>query len=141
MASAKYAEQSKHKIFKMRTARLVFSFVQRFTFEVQVITKAIGNLRSFVTAYGEVKRRPFFNFTFGPDMPPVFRNDPVHNGETDARSFEFMRGVQALKYAEEFIIVEHIKPGAVVADEKHNISILHFRADMNDRPFLLAGIL
>ena len=43
--------------------------------------------------------------------------NPGHIGQADARAFELVLIVQALKYTEEFVGLQRIKPGAIVANK------------------------
>jgi hypothetical protein len=59
-------------------------------------------------------------------------NDPLHNRQADAGAFKFVRAVEALKDAEQFVRIPHVKTGPVVAHEIDVLVLLKFAADFND---------
>src|SRR5882762_7553162 len=60
---------------------------------------------------------PLADFRFGPDASAVPVYDALHGREPDAGSGVFVRGMQALKRAEELVGIGHLETRTVVADK------------------------
>ena len=61
---------------------------------------------------------------FSPNSPSVAMNYALHCSQTDACTFKLLDGVQALKRAEQFICILHIKSCAVITDVVYRLAIL-----------------
>jgi len=93
---------------------------------------------------GEVECRAFLFFGFNPDAATVAEEDALNVGEADARAFEFLFEVQALKDAEEFANVLHIKAYTIIA-HKYNVLVgrslgTYFDFSGFSRPSVFDGI-
>src|SRR5262245_17040999 len=80
---------------------------------------------------GEVERRSTRYFTLCPDAATMPAYDPLHRGETDARSLELGRRVQPLEDPEELRRKGHVEASAVVAHEVHRLPVLLRGAELD----------
>ena len=79
---------------------------------------------------------------FGPDKSPVLLNNAVHGGQADPSPGKFGLGVQALKHAEKFARIPHVKPGAVVPyQDNHRLTWLLDGVNFDHRRASARGIL
>jgi len=62
-------------------------------------------------------------FGLCPNAPAMAMDDALHNRQSDARAFKFIRAMQPLKNSEQFVCILHVEARAVVADEK---DIFHY---------------
>src|SRR5690606_28238252 len=65
----------------------------------------------------EVEDRPLAFAGFRPDAAAMALDDPLHYGQADAGAFKIFHAVQALKHAEEFLRILHVKARPVVLDK------------------------
>src|SRR5215468_9376022 len=61
---------------------------------------------------------------FGPHLPTVAMDDPLHGGEADSGAFESIGPVETLEDAEELVDVSHVEADAVVPDEQRHCLVL-----------------
>jgi hypothetical protein len=73
--------------------------------------------RSSHWSKGKIKGGSFAYFPLGPDLAAMAMDNTLDQGEADAGAWEFSFRVQALKGAEKFVGVGHVKTGAIVADK------------------------
>src|ERR1039458_6296059 len=69
------------------------------------------------TLEGEIEGGAFFRLGFRPDAAAVTLDDALDDGQAHAAAFKLIGRMQALKDAEEFVGVRHLKTGTVVPDE------------------------
>src|SRR4029434_3098504 len=74
---------------------------------------------------GEIEDGAASGFAFGPYPPPMPRHDALHDCEADPRTRKLFDAVQALKDAEELVVIAHIESDAVILDTVHRF-ILQF---------------
>src|SRR4030095_4418769 len=74
---------------------------------------------------GEVEDSAASGFAFGPYPPLMPRYDALHDGKTDASTRKLFDTVQALKNAEELVVIAHVESDAVILDTVHGF-ILQF---------------
>src|SRR6202022_1785057 len=65
----------------------------------------------------EIKGGAALQRSLRPDAAAMAMDDPLHNGQSNAGSFEFIGAMQPLEHAKEFVCVLHVKSGSVVAHE------------------------
>src|SRR4029077_14491589 len=69
----------------------------------------------------------------GPDAAAMPVQNALHCRKSDARTFEVLRSMEALKDPEKFVGIPRVKSNSIVAN-KHNCFVPHFfRADLDDR--------
>ena len=69
---------------------------------------------SLVFSKRKIERRAFVHFCLSPDPAAVTVNDALAGRQADAAAREFIRRMQALERAEEFVRIRHIEADAVV---------------------------
>ena len=75
-----------------------------------------------------------------PGPAAMTADDSTDVCQTDARTFEILLPVQALKNPKEFVCIIHIKPHAVIADEDDRLGFtLPFAPDFNLRTLSRTG--
>src|SRR5512143_2155135 len=78
---------------------------------------ALGNARQ-----GEVERCALAHLALSPSAAPVAADDPANVCQADARAFELLDAVQALKDAEQLVRLGHVEAYTVVPDVDHNLA-------------------
>src|SRR5262249_9802916 len=76
------------------------------------------------------------DLAFGPNPAPMSAHDPLDDRQPDAGAFELLLQVQALKHAEQFVHIFHVKADAVVFDKVRDcvwLSIIRQPADFDLR--------
>ena len=81
----------------------------------------------------EIKSGALIDLGFRPDAAAVFVHDALDRGQADARAFEFVLPMQALKNAEEFVGKARIEPRTVVADKKYGPFFFFPASHLDDR--------
>src|SRR5712692_2899727 len=92
-----------------------------------------------VSAESKIYGRPLVDCCLSPDASAVAVDDTLHNGQAHARAFVFFGAVQALKHAEEFTNVLHIKAHTVVLDKIDALPFVLPAANGDQRHFALTG--
>src|SRR3990170_1342988 len=82
---------------------------------------------------GEVEGRALIDFRLGPHAAAVAVDDPLDNGQADARPFVLLGPVQALEDRKELVRVAHVEADAVVPDEPGGLAPLRPAADLDLR--------
>ena len=65
----------------------------------------------------KVKRRALINSSLCPHTPPVPGKDSLHNGQANSGAWELFLRVKPLKDAEQLVVVTHVEPNTIVANE------------------------
>src|SRR5690348_4604635 len=99
-----------------------------------------NGLRAADPGQGEIKGRAFVFFGLSPDAAAVPQENAMDVGQPDAGAFEFLFEVQALKDAEEFANVLHIKTYTIVADKDNELLTGVLRADFDASGIARAGV-
>src|SRR5438445_8271303 len=79
----------------------------------------------------EEKRCPMARLGVHPDLAVVPAEDPLHDGQADARAGELALVMQALEGAEQPVRIGHVEAYAVVGDEAVPLAVVldHAHAD------------
>ncbi len=82
---------------------------------------------------GEVKRRPFPYFPFGPDIASVTMDDALYNGKADSCALKIFLGVHPVERVEHFPAMSRIESSTVVSYVIDILTILFQCADFDTR--------
>jgi hypothetical protein len=94
-----------------------------------------------VVRQGKVKRGAGIDLAFGPSATVVTQNDAVDIGESDACAFKVLVVVQALKHAEQFADVAHVKARAIIAHGEYMaVGGIVAVENLNDGGIAMAGV-
>src|SRR4029077_19283505 len=89
----------------------------------------------------EIECRSPIRSRFCPNPSAVAMNNPLHNCQTYAGAFKFVRAMQSLEHTEKLVRVLHVEPGAVVGNKINVLSVLTLGANFDDGIAPIAGIL
>lgn len=79
----------------------------------------------------KIKRRTLVQFSFRPNPASVFTNDSLDRREPNSCSLKLLRPMQALKNAEQFGGIFHIKPNPVITHEINRFFVLFHPPNFN----------
>src|SRR3990170_8688002 len=87
----------------------------------------------------KIEGRARIHLALGPDPPAVPGDDPLHDGQADARALELLLAVQPLEHVEQLLVVAHVEPGAVVLHAVHALRAVLLAAHLDHRLLALAA--
>src|SRR3970040_613053 len=87
----------------------------------------------------KIKRGSFTPLPLGPDAPAVPGHDTAHDGKPHADAGELRFRMQALKHAEQLLVIMHVEPGAVVLDAVLALCAVRATAQFDHRLLALAA--
>src|SRR5256885_1993680 len=87
-----------------------------------------------------MKCRAAIDCGFGPDTSAVAMNNSLYDRQANAGAFKFVCAMQSLEYAEELVLILHVKTRPVVADEIDLLAFLLPRANLDNCRFPLSRI-
>ena len=102
----------------------------------------VGGLRGFGVGgrEGEKEGGAFVDLGFGPNFAAVLADDARDGGEADASTLEFFGAMEALKDAEQFVRIPHVKTCPVIADKIDVLVLFKFTADFYDGGLALTAV-
>lgn len=88
----------------------------------------------------EKERGALIRYGFCPNPATVTGDDTVYNSEANAGTLELFLRMQALKHPEKFIIILHVKPGAIVPDIVCVTAFIGLTPHLDNCPGFVTGI-
>src|SRR4051794_21310150 len=71
-----------------------------------------------------IERRAVIHRAFGADRSAVTLNDTLNRREANSGALELLGEMQALKHAEQLVLVLHIEAGAIIPDEYLDVAVV-----------------